>query len=90
MSEESACTPRTGEDWFSPGRFALVLSVMVVLPFREALAGGQCFVARDFGIFSYPVASFLRESFWRGEWPLWNPLSCCGTPFLAQFNTLSL
>jgi uncharacterized membrane protein YecN with MAPEG domain len=32
----------------------------------------------------------LRDSFWRGEWPLWNPLSCCGTPFLAQWNTLAL
>src|SRR5207249_5269365 len=30
------------------------------------------------------------ESFWRGEVPLWNPLSSCGLPFLAQWNTMAL
>ena len=43
-----------------------------------------------FGIFSYPVASFQRQCFCQGELPWWNPLNCCGLPFLAQFNTLSL
>ena len=63
---------------------------MIFIPFREVLQGGQTFAVRDFGLFSYPVAGYFRESFWRGEWPLWNPLSCCGTPFLAQLNTLTL
>src|SRR6185503_18036018 len=36
---------------------------------------------------SYPIAFHLRESFGRGEIPLWNPLSYCGSPFLAQWNT---
>jgi uncharacterized membrane protein YecN with MAPEG domain len=90
MSEDCACTPDPGRDWFSPGRFAVVLAVMVFIPFWDVLTGSRCFVVRDFGLFSYPVASFLRESFWRGEWALWNPLSCCGTPFLAQLNTLAL
>ncbi len=45
---------------------------------------------RDFGIFTYPNAFFQRESFWHGEFPLWNPLNNCGIPFLAQWNTLCL
>ncbi len=81
---------RSGQDWLTPGRFALLLALMIFIPFREVLQGGQTFAVRDFGLFSYPVANYFRESFWRGEWPLWNPLSCCGTPFLAQLNTLTL
>ena len=90
MSEDSASPPGSGNNWFSPGRFAVLLAVMVLIPFREVLLGAQTFAVRDFGLFSYPVAAYLRDSFWRGEWPLWNPLSCCGAPFLAQLNTLAL
>ncbi len=81
---------RSGQDWLTPGRFALLLALMIFIPFRQVLQGSQTFAVRDFGLFSYPVANYLRDSFWRGEWPLWNPLSCCGTPFLAQLNTLTL
>ncbi|MGA2541376.1 MAG: YfhO family protein [Verrucomicrobiota bacterium] len=80
----------SGQNWWSPGRFALLLAVMIFIPFREVLQGAQTFAVRDFGLFGYPVAAYFRDSFWRGEWPLWNPLSCCGTPFLAQLNTLTL
>ena len=90
MSEDSASAARSGKNWFSPGRFAVLLAVMVFVPFRDVLLGARTFAVRDFGLFSYPVAAYLRDSFWRGEWPLWNPLSCCGAPFLAQLNTLAL
>lgn len=40
------------------------------------------------GHFSYPLAQFHREAFWRGEIPFWNPFNNCGLPFLAQWNTL--
>ena len=86
----AASLPRSGQDWLTPGRFAVLLALMIFFPFREVLQGGQTFAVRDFGLFSYPVASYFRDSFWRGEWPLWDPLSCCGTPFLAQLNTLTL
>jgi hypothetical protein len=85
-----AAPGQCGKNWFSPGRFAVLLAMMVFIPFRDVLQGGQTFAVRDFGLFSYPVAKYLRDSFWRGEWPLWNPLSCCGAPFLAQWNTLAL
>jgi hypothetical protein len=82
--------PASARNWAEPQWFALLLAAMVLIPFSDVLLGSSTFVVRDFGLFSMPVATFHRECFWRGEWPLWNPFSCCGTPFLAQFNTLSL
>jgi hypothetical protein len=82
---------RQGEadgSWFTAGRFAIILGVLIFIPFWDVLLGQKCFVVRDFGLFSYPVAYFHRESFWHGQVPLWNPYDCCGLPFLAQLNTL--
>jgi hypothetical protein len=76
--------------WFTFGRFAIILAVLLFIPFWDVLLGLKCFIVRDFGLFSYPVAWFHRECFWRGEIPLWNPYDCCGLPFLAQLNTLAL
>lgn len=76
--------------WLTPGRFALCLGVLVVAAFPGVLLGRETFAYRDFGVFSYPVAFFHRESFWRGELPLWNPFNHCGVPFLAQWNTMTL
>ena len=74
----------------TPGRFALLLGLLIVATFPGVLLGGTTFIIRDFGLFGYPLAYFHRQSFWRGELPLWNPLSHCGLPFLAQWNTLTL
>ncbi len=76
--------------WFTAGRFMVFLGFVVFAAFPKVILGSAVFVYRDFGLFGYPLASFARESFWRGEWPLWNPLSNCGIPFLAQWNTLVL
>ena len=56
----------------------------------RGLVGQGTFFHRDFSIFGYPLACYHRESFWRGEFPLWNPLNDCGLPFLAQWNTMTL
>ncbi len=82
--------PAPSRHWAEPQRFALLLAAMILIPFSNVLLGFATFVVRDWGLFSMPVATFYRECFWRGEWPVWNPYSCCGTPFLAQFNTLTL
>ena len=76
-----------GDDWLTPRRFAALLALLVLVSWPQVFFGLQTFVHRDFGFFAYPIAHYLRESFWRGEIPLWNPLSDCGTPFLAQWNT---
>lgn len=78
------------ERWLKPGRFALVLVGLIALAYPDVLFLGRSFVIRDFGYFGYPLAHYHRESFWRGEVPLWNPLSSNGLPFLAQWNTLVL
>lgn len=90
MNDDDPPQSRTGTDgnWFTIGRFAIILGVFILVPFWDVLLGLKCFVVRDFGLFSYPVAYFHRESFWHGEIPLWNPYDCCGLPFLAQLNTL--
>ncbi|HEY5913763.1 MAG TPA: hypothetical protein VJA21_24505 [Verrucomicrobiae bacterium] len=75
---------------FTPGRFAALLAVLIFVAFPQVLLGLQTFVVRDFGFFAYPLAHYLRECFWKGEVPLWNPFSHCGVPFLAQWNTMPL
>jgi len=76
--------------WLTPGRFALILAGLIAAFFPDVLFAGKSFVFRDFGIFTYPLAHYQRESFWQGEVPLWDPLNNCGIPFLAQWNTMVL
>src|SRR5438105_6728632 len=83
-------TEKSAGDWFTPGRFAAVLGLLLIATFPQVVAGLETFVQQDYGRFAYPMAFYHRESFWRGEIPLWNPLSSCGIPFLAQWNTLTL
>ena len=78
------------DDWFKPGRFCLILGACIFAAYPEVILGVRSFFFRDFGFFSYPLAYYHRQNFWRGEIPLWNPLSNCGLPFLAQWNTLTL
>ncbi|MGA3268789.1 MAG: hypothetical protein ABSE16_18460, partial [Verrucomicrobiota bacterium] len=87
-SKSAARTETANHDaWLTPGRFAALLLLLVLVAYPQVVFGLQTFVYRDFGIFSYPIAYHLRESFLRGEIPLWNPLNNCGIPFLAQWNT---
>ena len=83
-------TSNSPDDWFTPGRFAIILLVLLCVAYPDVILGKNTFYFRDFGFFGYPLAYYHRESFWHGEIPLWNPLSDCGLPFLAQWNTLVL
>jgi len=76
--------------WLTPIRFAFVLAGLIAAFFPDVLFAGKTFVFRDYGIFTYPLAYYQRESFWHGEIPLWDPLNNCGIPFLAQWNTAVL
>jgi hypothetical protein len=80
----------SSEAWFSPGRFLLLLLALVFVMYPEVILGQATFFYRDFQLFAYPWAHYHRESFWHGEIALWNPLSNCGVPFLAQWNTMTL
>jgi hypothetical protein len=81
---------QAADDWFSPRRFAALLAALICAAYPEVVIGQGTFFHRDFAVFGYPLAYYHRESFWRGEFPLWNPLNYCGLPFLAQWNTLCL
>ncbi|MGC8830024.1 MAG: YfhO family protein [Verrucomicrobiia bacterium] len=80
----------TTQDWFTPKRFLILLALCIFAAFPEVVTGIATFVYRDYGIFSYPNAYYLKQCFWRGEIPFWNPLNNCGVPFLAQWNTQAL
>ena len=91
------CPPDCHAEFFTaldklctPTRFAALLAGLVCLTWADVLLGLGTFVIRDFAVFGYPLANYHRESFWGGELPLWNPLSYCGVPFLAQWNTMVL
>ena len=80
----------SGDAWFKPSWFVTLLAALTLASFPQVFLGSQTFIYKDFGVFSYPIAYHLRESFWHGEIPLWNPLNNCGVPFLAQWNTQAL
>jgi len=75
------------EVWLTPTRLAFFIGFVLCARFPGILLGTQSFFDRDFGLFTYPAAHWMRQSFWRGEIPLWNPFNNCGIPFLAQWNT---
>ena len=78
------------DGWFTPLRFSLILAAFIAASFPGVLLGSESFFYRDYGVLGYPFIYYHHESFWRGELPLWNPLSNCGAPFLAQWGTLAL
>jgi hypothetical protein len=92
----SPIVERCGSAWleadaaWSPGRFALVLLLLICAAFPTVIAGSHTFFYRDFGLFGYPLAHYHRQNFWHGQIPLWNPYNNCGIPYVAQWNTLVL
>src|SRR5678816_3381578 len=82
--------PQADAHWLTAKRFALLLGLLVFAAFPGVVIGSQSFIYRDFGLFGYPIAHYFRESFWRGELPLWNPYNNFGIPFLAQWGTMVL
>lgn len=63
---------------------------IIVLRFMPVLMGRETFFYRDYGLFTYPIAHYYRDCFWRGEFPQWNPLNNFGVPLLGQWNTALL
>jgi hypothetical protein len=75
---------------FSAWHFAAVLGLFLFAAFPKVMLGQHSFFFRDYGVLGYPFIAYHHESFWKGELPLWNPLSNCGAPFLAQWGTMVL
>ena len=92
QAKNSSETPRGNDasSWlevFTPGRLAGLIALFLFALYPGVVIGTDSFFFRDYGLFSYPLAYFARDSFWHGQIPLWNPLNNCGVPFLAQWNT---
>src|SRR5947207_6056064 len=82
--------PRQGGRGLQPALSGNHSGASIFAAYPEVILGMAAFFFRDFGYFGYPLAFHHRNSFWRGEVPLWNPLNNCGVPFLAQWNTIVL
>src|SRR5258706_8600348 len=76
--------------WLTPMRFVAMIVALLVAAFPKVLLGWEAFYYRDYGVLGYPFVYYHHAAFWRGELPLWNPLSNCGAPFLAQWGTMAL
>ena len=59
-SSDSSPSPRQF-DWLTPRRCAVALAALVAAMFPDVLFGTGTFIFRDFGLFSYPLASFQQE-----------------------------
>lgn len=70
--------------------FAGILALLVCAAFPSVVVGVNSFFYRDFGVLAYPTIYHHKQAFLSGELPLWNPLSHCGVPFLAQWGTMTL
>jgi hypothetical protein len=90
MKVDAPETQNSFDSLFSAGRLLLTLGLLIFITYPGLVLGTRAFCYRDTGLFSYPVAYYLRDSIRHGHWPLWNPYSNCGLPFLAQWNTLAL
>jgi hypothetical protein len=73
-----------------PFQFLGLLVMLVVVSYPLVAVGAQSFYYRDYGALGFPLVHYHRQSFWAGEVPLWNPLSNCGVPFLAQWGAMVL
>src|ERR1043165_4240073 len=80
----------TSSQWLTPRRFAACLGLLIFAAFPKVMLGLDSFYYRDYGVLGYPFVFHHHQSFWHGELPLWNPLSNCGAPFLAQWGTMVL
>jgi hypothetical protein len=72
------------------GRLARLLpfavhAAVVAWLFGGALSGAGVFYFRDIALYYYPNYVFLERELARGVWPLWNPWSDAGAPFLVAY-----
>jgi hypothetical protein len=66
-----------------------ILAGFALFFFRDILLG-RAFLWEDFLYYSYPVRSFAATSIAMGQFPLWNPYTFNGIPFLADIQTTVL
>jgi hypothetical protein len=70
--------------------WALLLVVLNVGFFGDALFADKTFFVRDVSFFHYPLKRLVTEAYKQGHWPLWNPYIQLGQPLLANPNAMAL
>ncbi|RME89503.1 MAG: hypothetical protein D6766_14660, partial [Verrucomicrobia bacterium] len=89
MTPGTTDRPITAREGRSVLGFAAALAGVFFLEFHRVLLGWESFFHRDFGLLALPTVHYWREAVLGGEWPWWNPLSHCGTPFAAQWGVMA-
>jgi hypothetical protein len=64
-----------------------LLAAAPVIFFHEICLFGRAFLLRDLYTWFYPWRDLARTAFASGDFPLWNPWSYLGTPFLANMQS---
>src|SRR5262249_7291261 len=72
-----------------PSRFAVpaLLGLAPIVFFHEVCLSNRAYVLRDLFDWFYPWRTFVKDSFARGDFPLWNPYSYAGAPFLSNMQS---
>ncbi|MEW5975516.1 MAG: YfhO family protein [Acidobacteriota bacterium] len=70
--------------------WVVLIVLLNVVFFGDALFTGQTFFVRDVSFFHYPLKHLVTEAYSNGEWPLWNPYIQMGQPLLANPNSMAL
>jgi hypothetical protein len=63
----------------------IAIAVFASILLRGPL-GGAAMMSYDLYVYFFPAKTFIRDAFFRGEWPLWNPDIFFGAPFLANIQ----
>jgi hypothetical protein len=67
--------------------FGILLLVLVLVLFRDALLRGRVFFHRDVQLMWHTQVETFVRAVTAGEWPVWNPFIGFGQPLWADANT---
>lgn len=70
--------------------WVILLVLLNVGFFSDALFTNKTFFVRDVSFFHYPLKRLVTEAYSEGHWPLWNPYIQLGQPLLANPNAMAL
>jgi hypothetical protein len=78
--------PRAGaREWAAALAPFLAQAGLTAWLFSGVLFEGRVFYFRDVSVYYYPNYVFLETWLRQGVWPLWNPTSDAGAPYLAAY-----
>jgi len=65
----------------------VILLAQVLFFYRRVLFTKKYLLPYDISDYHLPLASYIVDSFRRGEFPWWDPYTYCGVPFFANLQT---